>query len=384
MKNILEILVFGLIGSYINAEGKKIKGLELEDIVAQVKSNPGFEEIHVKINSTGGDAQAGFDIYDYIRSLNKPVTTMVEGDCMSIATVIALSGDKRTITSDSNFMIHNPWASPSGDADEIAAAAKKVQIVEDQIINFYHEHTGIEKKAIDAMMKKETEMTPSIAVDTNFMTEMVNKVEVLAFAPKGKLVIGAKKVNPADTFIKKMEAYMAGKLSIFNQKDVTWTLADGTQIVIKTEDGTPAVGNEVTKGGQPLEDGDHKILDGSSMTIKEGKISMLTPASSGSEHEDEEDKDKNPAVEVLKAENKELKSQMAGITQNQNVANAGMLAMVKSIQVLGENIKSGYKPDSDTPSFNRGSDTLKDTDNCVTAIADREKEYKGYKKPKSE
>ena len=387
MKNILEILVFGLIGSYINAEGKKIKGLELEDIVAQVKSNPDFEEIHVKINSSGGNAQAGFDIYHYLKSLNKPITTMVDGRCESIATVIALAGDKRTITPDSVFMIHNPWGQPTGDADEIAAAAKELKVVEDQIINFYHEHTGIEKTALDAMMKKETKMNPTIAVDTKFMTEMVNKIEALAYAPQHKLNIVAVTPNPANDFIAKMKKFMNGDMTIFAQKDVTWTLADGTQVIIKTEDGTPAVGNEVLKGGQPLADGDHKLLDGGTVTIKEGKISMLTPASSGSEHEDEEDKnkDKDPAVAKLQAENAALKGQMATIVQNQNIANEGQLAMIKTMQVIGANIKSGYKPDPDTQAFNKGSGGGgKDPDNCVTAIADREKEYKGYKKPESE
>lgn len=386
MNKILTILVHGLIGSYLNAEGKKIKGVELEDIVAQAKKNPDFDEVHVKINSSGGNAQAGFDIYHYLKSLGKPITTMVEGRCESIATVIALAGDTRTITADSIFMIHNPWMELAGDADQVAAAAKELKAVEDQIINFYHEHTGIEKTALDAMMKKETEMNPTIAVDTKFMTEMVSKVEAFAYVPERKLNIVAIKANPVNDFMKKMEQFMSGAKNIFNQKNVTWTLADGTQIMIDTEDGTPAVGNEVTKGGQALEDGTHKLLDGGSMTIAGGKISVLTPkedpAGGG---EGEGDKPTDPvtaaALAKLTAENEALRAQVTGITEAQNVGNAGMLAMMKQLQIMGASMESGYKPETETPVFNKSGQVVDTSENCVTGIGEREKEYKGYKKP---
>ena len=388
--NILQIFVYGIIGSYINAEGKKVKGIELEDIVAQVKSNPGFEEIHVKINSSGGNAQAGFDIYHYLKSLGKPITTMVDGKCESIATVIALAGDKRTITPDSVFMIHNPWAQPTGDADEIAAAAKELKAVEDQIINFYHEHTGIEKAALDAMMKKETEMNPTIAVNTKFMTEMVNKIEASAYSPDRKLNVIAVKKNPINEFVKTLTAFMNGEKTIFNNKHVIATLADGTQISIDAQNGVVAVGDEVTKEDQPMPDGTHKMLDGSSMTTVDGKITELTPKAEGSSHEDENKDDPKPTDPVaaamlkkLELENAALKTSMENMNQNKTVANQGMLAMMKQLQIIGASVSSDYKPAADAPAFNKAGQGSGggDSDNCVTGIKDREKEYKGYEKP---
>ena len=390
--NILQIFVYGIIGSYINAEGKKVKGVELEDIVAQAKSNPGFEEIHVKINSSGGNAQAGFDIYHYLKSLGKPITTMVDGKCESIATVIALAGDKRTITPDSVFMIHNPWAQPTGDADEIAAAAKELKAVEDQIINFYHEHTGIEKAALDAMMKKETEMNPTIAVNTKFMTEMVNKIEASAYSPDRKLNVIAVKKNPINDFIKTMTAFMNGEKTIFNNKHVIATLADGTQISIDAQNGVVAVGDAVTKEGQPMPDGTHKMLDGSSMTTVDGKITVLTPKAEGSGHDDDDkDKDKDKLADPIAAaqlkklelENAALKSSVENISQAQNVGNAGMLVMMKQLEMMGASMSSGYKPAPDAPAFNKAGQggSGGGEANCVTEIKEREKEYKDYKKP---
>lgn len=382
---ILQILVHGLIGSYINAEGKKIKGLELEDIVAQVKANPGFQEVHVDINSSGGNAQAGFDIYHYLKSLGVPITTNVDGKCESIATVIALAGEKRTITPDSIFMIHNPWGQPTGDADEIAAAAKELKAVEDQIINFYHEHTGIEKTALDAMMKKETKMNPTIAVNTKFMTEMISKVEAFAYAPKGPLNVVAIKTNPINEFMKTITAFMKGEKTIFNQQHMISTLADGTQIRIDTGDGTISVGDEVTKEGQPMPDGTHKMLDGSSMTTVGGKITELTPKAGGSSHDDNDDEPADPVaaaqLKKLELENAALKASVDNIAQAQNIGNTGMIAMMKQLEIIGASMESGYKPAPDTPAFNSSQTKTSGPANCVTAIDEREKEYKGYKAP---
>ena len=48
------------------------------------------DEYIVHIHSRGGDVYEGFAIHDYLRTLNKPVTTKIEGLCASIATIIAL------------------------------------------------------------------------------------------------------------------------------------------------------------------------------------------------------------------------------------------------------------------------------------------------------
>ena len=53
----------------------------------QVKRQPEATRFDVYINSEGGLVDVGFDIYNYLRSLGLPITTIGSGMVASIATV---------------------------------------------------------------------------------------------------------------------------------------------------------------------------------------------------------------------------------------------------------------------------------------------------------
>ena len=76
------IFINGLIGSFGTEQG-----VELIDIIQQVKKQPNATSFKVNINSEGGAVDVGFDIYNYLRSLGKPIETFGSGLVASIATV---------------------------------------------------------------------------------------------------------------------------------------------------------------------------------------------------------------------------------------------------------------------------------------------------------
>ena len=83
------IYISGQIGTFDGTPGT-----ELIDIVSQVKSQPKATAFNVHINSEGGLVDVGFDIYNYLKSLGKPITTIGSGIVASIATVIFMAGTK--------------------------------------------------------------------------------------------------------------------------------------------------------------------------------------------------------------------------------------------------------------------------------------------------
>jgi ATP-dependent protease ClpP protease subunit len=106
-----KIFISGLIGEDTN----------LLDVIKQVKAQSSATEFVVKIDSTGGYVDTGMDIYNYLRNLKKPITT-ITSKAYSIASVIFMAGDVRIIpegTIDA-VMIHLPWMEVIGDADTIA------------------------------------------------------------------------------------------------------------------------------------------------------------------------------------------------------------------------------------------------------------------------
>jgi ATP-dependent protease ClpP protease subunit len=68
------------------------KGVELIDIIQQVKAQEGALSFRVHINSEGGVVDTGFDIFNYLKSLQLPITTVGSGLVASIATVIFMAG----------------------------------------------------------------------------------------------------------------------------------------------------------------------------------------------------------------------------------------------------------------------------------------------------
>ena len=69
----------------------------LIDVIRQTESQKEADVYNVYITSPGGLIEEGFDIYNYLVNLGKPVTTYARGNCDSIATVIFQAGAKRYI-----------------------------------------------------------------------------------------------------------------------------------------------------------------------------------------------------------------------------------------------------------------------------------------------
>jgi ATP-dependent protease ClpP protease subunit len=58
------------------------------------------------LNSSGGDLDTGFAIYDLFRNFEQTLNIVVLGTAASSASIILLSGDNRLISESSSIMIH--------------------------------------------------------------------------------------------------------------------------------------------------------------------------------------------------------------------------------------------------------------------------------------
>ncbi len=66
------------------------------------------KEIKLYINSPGGDVYSGLAVYDCIRLISSPVTTICIGDSASMGAILFLAGEKRQMLPNSRIMIHDP------------------------------------------------------------------------------------------------------------------------------------------------------------------------------------------------------------------------------------------------------------------------------------
>ena len=84
------------------------------------------EELHVRINSYGGSVPDGIAIHNALRrkaAEGRKVITHIDGVAYSIASLIAMSGDEIRMAENAMLMIHAPWATTSGNAEELREQA---------------------------------------------------------------------------------------------------------------------------------------------------------------------------------------------------------------------------------------------------------------------
>ncbi|MGL4987114.1 MAG: ATP-dependent Clp protease proteolytic subunit [Treponemataceae bacterium] len=102
------------------------------------------DPIYVFIDSPGGDADAGFAIFDMIRFINAPVYTIGMGLVASAGALILLASPKQRRLSlpNSHYLIHQPLSGIKGVATEIEIHAQEVEKLRIKINELISKETG--------------------------------------------------------------------------------------------------------------------------------------------------------------------------------------------------------------------------------------------------
>ena len=103
-------------------------------------------DINLYINSPGGMVSAGLAVYDTMRYIKAPISTMCMGMAMSFGAVLLAAGTKgkRFILPRARVMIHQPLirGDISGQASDIVIEADEMTKTKDNLVTILHKHTG--------------------------------------------------------------------------------------------------------------------------------------------------------------------------------------------------------------------------------------------------
>lgn len=104
----------------------------------------GDDPIRVFIDSPGGDADAGYAIFDMLRFVNPPVVTIGMGLVASAAAIVLLAAprERRIGLPNSHFLIHQPLSGIRGVATEIEIHARELEKLRAKINQMIAEETG--------------------------------------------------------------------------------------------------------------------------------------------------------------------------------------------------------------------------------------------------
>lgn len=154
-----------------------------QDVADFLNDLDGIKNINIYINSGGGSVFAGLAIYNQLKRNPAYKTVCIDGLAASIASVIALSGDKVIIPSTAQYMIHKPWTFAVGNSLDFRKLADDLDKIETSIINVYKENLkdDVDIEDIIKMMEEETWMNGEEA-SKYFNIEVSDDVEAVACA----------------------------------------------------------------------------------------------------------------------------------------------------------------------------------------------------------
>jgi ATP-dependent Clp protease, proteolytic subunit ClpP len=140
-------------------------------------------DIVLEVNSNGGFVTVGSEIYTALKSYPGHVTVEVTGMAASAASVAIMGADKIVISPTAQIMIHKAlYSYVSGNSDDLYKASNALKSSDQAIVNAYVAKTGLEESVIIDMMKNETFMSASEAVEKGFADEVMTFEDIGAVA----------------------------------------------------------------------------------------------------------------------------------------------------------------------------------------------------------
>jgi ATP-dependent Clp protease protease subunit len=135
----------------------------------------GDEPVRIFIDSPGGDADAGYAIFDMIRFIKPPVWTIGMGLVASAAAIIQLAAPKerRLGLPNSHYLIHQPLSSIRGVATDIEINARELEKLRAKINSLIAEETGTPVEQVEKDTDRDYWMSAQEAVKYGLLSKVI-------------------------------------------------------------------------------------------------------------------------------------------------------------------------------------------------------------------
>ena|SRR3989338_424451 len=137
------------------------------------------KDIKIFINSPGGDADAGFAIYDMMRFIRPKVKAVCTGITASAAVIILLGAAKedRYSMPNARILIHQPSTGVMGTAADIQIEAGEIIKFRDKINRLIAQETGQSIEKVENDTRRNFWMTGEEALRYGLISKIVNRRE---------------------------------------------------------------------------------------------------------------------------------------------------------------------------------------------------------------
>jgi len=141
----------------------------------------GNDPIRIFIDSPGGDADAGYAIFDMIRFVKPDVWTIGMGLVASAAAIIQLAAPKerRVGLPNSHYLIHQPLSGIRGVATDIEIHAKELEKLREKINKLIAQETGTPAAQVEKDTDRDYWMNAEEAVGYGLISRVItNRSEI--------------------------------------------------------------------------------------------------------------------------------------------------------------------------------------------------------------
>jgi ATP-dependent protease ClpP protease subunit len=252
--------VFGEVGNEITV-----------DLVRSFLNENKDQPVEFQISTLGGNLATAITIHNLIKAHPHETIANIVGLTASAGTVIAAGCDKRKISDNALFLIHNGWTSVEGNVFDLQKTAGDLMKNDAIMVKMYREVTGLDEEKIKGLMKASDWLSPYEAKKYGFVDEIYSTGQKIAaslnVAQRGQL---------SQLLINKLESKM--KLFGKEKKDIPvvniLALKDGKNLLMNAE--AAATGVELAPiGAATLEDGEFELADGRKIKVEGGVITEV-------------------------------------------------------------------------------------------------------------
>ncbi|MCR5101477.1 MAG: ATP-dependent Clp endopeptidase proteolytic subunit ClpP [Butyrivibrio sp.] len=158
--------------------GEEVNATSASVVVAQLlflEAEDTEKDIHMYINSPGGEITSGMAIYDTMQYIKCDVSTICIGMAASMGAFLLAGGakGKRMALPNAEIMIHQPLGGTQGQATEIEIAAKHILRTKEKMNRIMAENTGRSYEEIARDTERDNWKTAQEALDYGLIDSIV-------------------------------------------------------------------------------------------------------------------------------------------------------------------------------------------------------------------
>ncbi len=134
-------------------------------------------DVHLYVNSPGGDMNAGLGIYDAMQYVAPDLETICVGQAVGLAAILLSAGapGKRYSLPSARIMIHQPFGRIRGPAADIQIHAEEILKIRHQLDEILTHHTGRDVADVEASTQRDYFMSANEALDYGMIDKIMDR-----------------------------------------------------------------------------------------------------------------------------------------------------------------------------------------------------------------